>query len=191
MDKFYSHYRQYPERHIDTSPLWASFYESIKLKQKYEKENGFKYDYVVKIRPDVVFEKSSANGLKETIEMLEETKDKRIAICNLDHSWTVDRENSDDVLFIGDSESMDIAGEFGHYGSENHLHFLRYLVERGITPVRPTFNQYTILRSYALHLDPLTEWQEIAINDGLVYILPESFSGIFIYNPYIYAKESF
>lgn len=191
IDKFYSHYKQYPERHIDAFPLWTTFYESVKLKQEYEVENGFKYDYVVKIRPDVVFEEDSADGLKKTIEMLEETKDKRIAICNLDPNWTVDYEYSDDVFFVGDNESMDIAGEFGHYGSGNHLYFLKYLVEHGITPVRPTFNQYTILRTYTQHLDPLTDWQEIALNDGLMYILPESFPGIFIYNPNTYAKDSF
>jgi hypothetical protein len=86
---------------------------------------------------------------------------------------------------------MNIAGEFGHYGSRNHLYFLKYLVEHNITPVKTTFNRYTILRNYTLHLDPLTQWEEIALNDGLMYILPESFPNIFIYDPYIYAKESF
>ena len=86
---------------------------------------------------------------------------------------------------------MNIAGEFGHYGPGNHLYFLKYLAEHNIDLIKPSFNQYTILRSYTLHLDPLTEWQEIALNDGLMYILPEVFPNIFIHDPYKYAKDSF
>ena len=36
-------------------PLWYSFYKSIELKKKYELKNGFKYDYVLKLRPDIKY----------------------------------------------------------------------------------------------------------------------------------------
>jgi hypothetical protein len=47
-------------------PLWYSFHKSIQLKNEYETDNGFKYDYVIKLRPDIF--PTSAKTLIETAQ---------------------------------------------------------------------------------------------------------------------------
>jgi hypothetical protein len=48
--------------------LFYSFYRSITLKKLYEKKHNIKYDFVFKIRPDIIFENNS--NIDEHIEIL-------------------------------------------------------------------------------------------------------------------------
>jgi hypothetical protein len=92
-------------------PLWYSFWKSIQLKKQYEIENGFEYDYVIKLRPDVVF--STDRRLVQDIELYKDEIDAgEFYIENLMREWTIDSTTVDDVYFLSKSYQMDIAAEY-------------------------------------------------------------------------------
>lgn len=106
-----------PASYIDVSifdivqPLWYSFYKSIELKKEYEKENNFKYDYVIKLRPDIKFHPH--RRLSQDLEMYKtELENGECYIENLVREWTLETHTIDDVYFVSNSEKMDIASEY-------------------------------------------------------------------------------
>lgn len=92
-------------------PLWYSFYKSIQLKKEYEKENNFKYDYVIKLRPDILFHPN--RRLSQDIEMYKtELENGEFYIENLIRERSIDTHTIDDVYFLSNSYSMDIASDY-------------------------------------------------------------------------------
>lgn len=95
-------------------PLYYSFAKSIEIKRKYEIENNFLYDYVLKLRPDVIFHPN--RKLSQDIEMYdEELNDGRIYIENLSTHRNEDTTGvgrADDVYFLSKSKQMDIASNY-------------------------------------------------------------------------------
>lgn len=57
----------------NTLHLMYSFYKSVTLKKIWERKNGFIYDYVIKLRPDVFFEEQK---LENHLELLKNKEDK-------------------------------------------------------------------------------------------------------------------
>lgn len=92
-------------------PLWYSFYKSIELKKEYELKNGFKYDYILKLRPDIKFHPN--RRLSQDIEMYStKIKNGELYIENLIRDWTIDTHTTDDVYFLSKSTTMDIVSEY-------------------------------------------------------------------------------
>lgn len=92
-------------------PLWYSFWKSIELKKQYEIENGFEYDYVIKLRPDVIF--NPDRRLVQDIELYkDELENGEFYIENLIRDWTIDNTTIDDVYFLSKSNQMNIASEY-------------------------------------------------------------------------------
>jgi hypothetical protein len=93
-------------------PLWYSFWKSVELKKQYELENNFKYDYVIKFRPDLVLNRhTSAELLNEIIT----TKQNQFKLAQWYHSNNLIEKNtplSTDVFFIAKSDEMDIAANY-------------------------------------------------------------------------------
>lgn len=89
-------------------PLWYSFYRSNELKKEYENENKFKYNYVLKLRPDIKFHPH--RRLSQDIEMYKSELDNgEFYIENLIREYNEDTHTIDDVYFLSNSNSMDIA----------------------------------------------------------------------------------
>ncbi len=85
-------------------PLWYSFYKSIQLKNEYEIDNGFKYDYVIKLRPDILLHPN--RRLSQDIEMYKNELDSgEFYIENLIRDYSIDTHTIDDVYFLSNSES--------------------------------------------------------------------------------------
>jgi len=84
------------------SALFYSFAQSVMLKRKYEIENDFEYDVVVKSRPDIVF--NPKRGC-----CLETLWDNQLFTC---HGGEMEHEfgmfNIDDCVFYSNSYTMDI-----------------------------------------------------------------------------------
>jgi hypothetical protein len=92
-------------------PLWYSFHKSIQLKNEYETDNGFKYDYVIKLRPDILLHPN--RRLSQDIEMYKNELDAgEFYIENLIRDYSIDTHTIDDVYFLSNSESMNIASEY-------------------------------------------------------------------------------
>jgi hypothetical protein len=95
-------------------PYWHSIYNSNRLKCEYENENNFKYDYVLRIRPDLLIDPRSS--LREDI-----------ILCGLKSKvlLTYNGESSDVTLFLDDiyhfsnNNTMDTFCEIGNIFSPN------------------------------------------------------------------------
>lgn len=96
------------------SPLWYSFMKSVQFKQEYEEEQRFEYDYVLKIRFDLIF--SPIRRLSYELESLF-LKNNEFYVEN----WSSERisEFLDDVYFISNSRNMNMAS---NYYNEEKLH---------------------------------------------------------------------
>tara|TARA_B100001939_G_C16868160_1_gene585093 strand:- start:218 stop:1027 length:810 start_codon:yes stop_codon:yes gene_type:complete len=88
------------------SALFYSFAQSVMLKKKYEIENDFTYDIVVKSRPDVVF------NPKRTCYFEQVENEVKDNILYTTHGGEMEHEfgmfNLDDCVFYGNSYTMDV-----------------------------------------------------------------------------------
>lgn len=90
--------------------MFESAFYSNELKKEYEKENNFKYDFAIKMRPDLVF--SNTKNLKDDLEQ-----------CNDEtflygaHAECYGHARVEDVLWFATSKNMDnISNFYDHYG---------------------------------------------------------------------------
>lgn len=167
-------YKEYMDNvpHIILPPIYYTWYESNKLKMDYEKENGFKYDLVIKLRPDIIF--------KSTRSLIEDIKDLDLESNKL-YVWrwdTIHVPNAiikiEDVHFLGNSNVLDIVTDFIHEKEErffNHidrqiLHH-NFVTEKGIEVVSFVKFDFIVYR-YFQHRKNLT-FDEI-INKHFSYL---------------------
>lgn len=84
------------------SGLFYSFSQSLRLKQEYELENNFKYDVVVKTRPDVVFNPKRTFHIPRLDD----------GVIFTTHGGIMEMEfnmyNISDIVFLGNSYTMDL-----------------------------------------------------------------------------------
>lgn len=140
------HWRQkYEHEYKFFSPLWYSWQESIKLKTLKEAENGFKYDVVIKMRPDIIYPAEA----KLQTEINHFLKDRNIFYAiGGDYALRID-----DVFFLSRSDLMDRASSFF---TETKIktwttnNFGEYLSSIGIPATATNNNMYTVLRTEAL-----------------------------------------
>lgn len=59
-----------PIHHRNNLPLWYTLYKCNELKKEYENENDFKYDCVVKVRPDIWFDSELPSQVFEHLDHL-------------------------------------------------------------------------------------------------------------------------
>lgn len=111
---------------------WA---ESNNLKTKYEQQLNFKYDFVVKIRPDLLFPKE-ITLIREIDNCLKNNPDASFFSNN-------------DVFYIGQSNVMDVAASFIHTDIDNRSlgpAFRAYINGNNIRSRRTIFNEFAIYR---------------------------------------------
>lgn len=120
-------FEKYPNSAFSFDPLFYSFDQSMILKRDYELDNGFEYDLVIKIRPDIVYDISEQP--KFLFEQAIEPGKVYTSHIFLFPSEFL-RPNFDDVIFFGDSPTMDLVStlwkntviERSELGINNPLH---------------------------------------------------------------------
>ena len=86
--------------------MFHSIFECNELKIKYETQNNFKYDYVIRMRFDTVFDEN--HKLSDEIEHC--SKDKNtLYVCDY---WNKLPNQLEDILWIASSDNMDIMCNF-------------------------------------------------------------------------------
>jgi len=142
----------------DLVHLWHSAYHSNQLKKIFEDTNKFKYDYVIRMRPDCIFPPDRTfNGDLEEIA------------SNPGKHYV--HQLFGDTYQVATSNIMDIACDFYPKGEfyGNHfwpmLKFEEYMQSNGIEVVGFQDNRATILRHEFSYMDPIQHyWQINAIN---------------------------
>jgi hypothetical protein len=132
-------------------PLWHSFWKSVELKKQYELENNFKYDYVIKLRTDIIL------NYHDPIELLNEiieTKKNEFKIIDWD-GFDIPKNIplATDVFFVSKSNEMDIAANYiwflmkqFRYNKE-YINFPFYLKSENITPLQTSYiKRFSLLR---------------------------------------------
>jgi hypothetical protein len=131
-------------------PLWYSFWKSIELKKQYEIENNFKYDYVIKIRPDLVLNYNTYDDLIKEINTTYENEFKIIGWDGFDVPKNT--QLATDVFFISKSNEMNIAADYfwslmKYYDNNNYTNLPSYLKEYNIKSVKSVYiNRFILLR---------------------------------------------
>jgi hypothetical protein len=163
-------------------PFWYSFMKSVEYKTDYELKNGFKYDYVLKLRPDIIF--PNQRKLKHLLELFEENSN-GMFIENTESDVDIESEFVDDVLFFGNSNTMDIAStyfieynkkytlnkELQKYGFIKHLYdnSIKVLDMVGRTKFHAGETSYTIYRKECLKYSPINEYMKCFDCDAYYY----------------------
>lgn len=134
----------YLSQFINFSPQWYSWYKSVQLKKKYEELGNFKYDIVIRMRPDIIYPKRKK--LDNEISHYLNDKEKFYVI-----GYSPIR--IDDVFFYSNSKNMDTASEMMIKTKNKNWtnnHFGEYLKNVGITALNAFDLNYTVLRHEAL-----------------------------------------
>jgi hypothetical protein len=166
-------------------PMWYSFYKSIEYKTRYELINGFKYDYVVKLRPDIILPK--IRKLKNEIRMGVGDFENKVYIENTPIEFDESNHWCDDVFFISKSSTMDILANYYlelkkeeyimnneyplNYGFAYHLkkHNIEYQLNVEIPKLYEKLYTYTIYRDECLHLSPTNDFIKCKECDDYYY----------------------
>jgi hypothetical protein len=98
-------FEKYPNSNYVWDPLFYSFDQSMILKRDYELDHGFEYDLVIKIRPDIVYDISGQKTFPYQT-MIEPGKIYTSNTSLFPREFL--RPNLDDVIFFGDSPTMDM-----------------------------------------------------------------------------------
>lgn len=158
-------------------PLWVSFYESIRIVDEYQKRNGIEYDFMIKIRPDLLL--NPKHSLKNDIELLLNLPDNTFLICNLGNNELNKMSIfTDDVLFISRANYMKKVSEYGS-PTGNHEYLMKFLLDIGVLPYNLVSSIYTILRPYSSHLNPIDDFELIRQYDFAYYSSEEHYNTIY------------
>ena len=147
------------------------------LKQKYEIENNFKYDLVIKSRYDIAFQPGMnfANYITKIHDHTTSSEHLEIYVNHISRmSMEFNKINASDVLFYGSSSAMDIFCDIYKYLSKDRINMSIYDYE-SLGPgclmsefaakhnIRLSSFYFfeTIYRKEAIPMDPLTNFAEI------------------------------
>jgi hypothetical protein len=173
-------------------PMWYSYKKSIELKKQYESENNVKYDFVVKLRPDILFKEN--RKLSQDLEFIK--KDSNIFIENFPLNWDEDTKTVDDVYFVSNSSNMEKIScyydEFIKRGLEfGSWSFIKHLNSNGIEPIDMIdykkinrYFDYSVLRPECIHL--INDFEECDACENYYYgnpnDVPKNKNGYYITN---------
>ena len=131
--------------------LMYSFKQSILLKQLWERRNGFEYDYVVKIRPDIWFYNQS---FKEHLKELEDTPGDFLSFFPYGDNWNTDKledEWGPDLywVFRSSKDSNKFSNFFEPYiklfkKTKKEYYILKHTYNLGLTPIDLNLNKTNI-----------------------------------------------
>jgi hypothetical protein len=134
-------------------PLWYSFLKSVQYKQRYELENGFEYDYVIKLRYDVIIKLK--DGISTLIDEIQKIQNNIFYINNYQQlpEQTINDRLAYDVIFISKSKEMNIASNYfwemakNFDNNDNYINLPEYLRRNNIqTNTIPFIDKFLLLR---------------------------------------------
>lgn len=169
MDIYHQFIKEYPKTHGNV--VWHTMSRCFELKKKYEAENNFTYDAVIKIRPDVIFPPN--RNLAYELDNIN-LSDRAV------YSDVYSLSRLDDVFWILNSEVADrminLPYYFEKYENKDIIHshnqiVLSYLQNQEIAnlPTSEIWPQYTIYRPEAYMLDPMTDFKHCFNVDRIHY----------------------
>lgn len=148
--------------------LWRGLFDSMEMslhdKRRYEIENDFTYDIVVKSRLDLVFDPGSVFRPHYMEPMTAYTEN---LMERMPHEYY--GANFSDIIFMGSSHVMDILGDcmrdasFEKHGERGPGTLLwKHMTARQIHPNNSdSLRHYAIFRENFTHLDPVSDYQQI------------------------------
>jgi hypothetical protein len=153
----------------NTLHLMYSFYKSVTLKKIWERQNGFIYDYVIKLRPDVFFEEQK---LENHLELLKNKEDKYfISHYPYYENWKEYNEQrpdffGSDLYWIFQKNEIDKFSEF--FNSKiAHDKFHKYPLTQYLYTSFKRFEPVTVFKNSSWIENPfyiIREWHECIFN---------------------------
>ena len=175
-----------PNTPVKYEYMWDSFKRSVELKQEYEKENNFKYDIVVKTRPDILFnvpfENTVRNKIRTGTSSFEySTFENDVKLVQPDNIVAINCKYDqpgrtlDDVHWMGSNKVMDNLADFStntepitpwdpgysSYLSQKTWRSGTYCDAKGVKFCEANSQEYIILRDHLVHLDPIEDYYKI------------------------------
>jgi hypothetical protein len=168
-------------------PLWYSFTKSVELKLEYENEMNFEYDYVIKLRPDIIFPQN--RNLKKEIEFGDFKNTNNVYIENRQTIVDMNTHHIDDVYFISSSKNMNIASKY-YYGlydviNKSNIHmgwpfqygFAPYLLKNNLNVIEnhkyadsyQKIYKYSIYREECLNFSPNEDFEKCWVCDDYYF----------------------
>ena len=98
------------------TPLFETLYESNELRKQYQKENKVDYDFIVKIRPDIIYNRNHYL-IDELNEIVNDDSDNTLYTNDFFEAST--RKKVEDVFWIARPKVFDIMANFMFYRLEN------------------------------------------------------------------------
>lgn len=141
------------------SALFYSFSKSILLKRKYELENNFEYDIVIKSRPDVVFSPEDSffpHNLKNNVIFT--THGGPMAL-------EFNMFNFNDCVFYSNSYTMDLLLNLYFY-RQNGIDDHSIYVKKNIHPLGPGTLMHEYFRDYGITPIFNTGFNEVLLKEG-------------------------
>jgi hypothetical protein len=168
--------------------LWHSFWKSVELKKQYELENNFKYDYVLKLRMDLVLNRHTSFELLQEILTIENNQFKVNQWFGEDPIIFKNIPLSTDVFFISKSKEMDIAADYvwalmKSFSNGEYINLIYYLSQHNIKTLHFSYvERYALLRDDfvdrgVLELDKSEMLDEIDRLENYYYASPELANG--------------
>lgn len=149
-----------PQQKIGSNDHWAglfySFVRSLLLKQEYEKEHNFKYDIVIKSRPDICFDPSYFLHFPKLVD----------GVLHTTHGGLMINEynmmNFNDCVFLGNNNTMDLLVNLLHYRIERLKR-----KEDNIHPMGPGVLMNEYFRDYGIYpIHTELPFQETLLKEG-------------------------
>jgi hypothetical protein len=175
-----------PNTPVKYEYMWDSFKRSVELKQEYEKENNFKYDIVVKTRPDILFnvpfENTVRNKIRTGTSSFEySTFENDVKLVQPDNivakncKYDQPGRTLDDVHWMGSNKVMDNLADFSTNTepitpwdpgddtivSQKTWRSGTYCDAKGVKFCEMNSQLYCILRDHLVHLDPIEDYYKI------------------------------
>lgn len=147
-------------------PMWVSLQRSLDLMREYENLNNFKYDIVVKLRPDILFH-PGASSFKKDIDLVRKNT---LVVCNLQPDDGIHSFFIDDVAFFCDNIASEALYSFCAIKNNPHDYLYKHMADNSITVRKAFSNNYTIYRKYLLHLDPIDDFGTLKMREYDLYL---------------------
>jgi hypothetical protein len=119
---------------IKIEPLFYSLYQCNRLRKEYQKNNNLDYHFVIKIRPDFIY--NPQYKLKDELEMILNS-DYKNSIFTLDFGNVIGLKKFEDVFWLATPKIFDVAVNYYYERLKNNecdwqTEMANYLIKNGV-----------------------------------------------------------
>ena len=152
------------------NPMHYSWRRSIEVMQDYQKITNSNFDFVVKLRPDLLTRPTRSMSKEIANCLLKHDKNSFFA----ESTYSGQQGIIDDVVYYAQPEIMDRASKFAYVQETTNMMGIKpYLEQENINlacSVQDLHEMgYAILREESLHRDPINDWQGCFEDDMKFY----------------------